>query len=65
MLPNGAWMLIGVCFAYVVSLYLWSIESKVSRAQWLSALVFLGVLFGPVIIAALVLALFFSAPPGD
>ena len=64
MLPNGAWMLIGVCVAYAVTLYLWSIESRVSRAQWISALLFLGVVFGPVIIGALVLALFFGAPPG-
>jgi len=61
MLPNGAWMLIGVCGAYVVTLYLWSIESKISRAQWLSALLFLGVLFGPLLIGAMVLALFFGS----
>jgi len=62
MLPNGAWILIGVCAAYVVTLYLWSIESRISRAQWVSALLFLAVLFGPVLIGAIVLRLFFSKP---
>jgi len=55
-------VLIGVGVAYAVTLYLWSVESQISRAQWLSALIFLAVLFGPVIIGALVLALVFGAP---
>jgi hypothetical protein len=62
MLSGGAWALIGVSIAYIVILYLWSIESKLSLAQWVSALLFLGLLFGPVIIGALVLALFYGAP---
>jgi len=53
MLPIGVWMLIGVAVAYVVVLIGWSIESKATLIQWMWAVV----LFGLVIVAALVLAL--------
>ena len=49
--------MIGVCVAYVVTLYLWGRQSEISLSQWARALLFLAVLFGPVIIGCLVLAL--------
>jgi len=52
-------MLIGVCAAYVVTLYLWSRQTEIGLGQWARALIFLAVLFGPVIIGCLVLALVF------
>lgn len=53
MLSTGAWMLVGVAVAYVIVLIGWSIESKATFVQWLWAVV----LFGLLIVAALVLAL--------
>ena len=53
MLPIGAWMLIGVAVAYVIVLIGWSVESKATLIQWMWAVI----LFGLVIVAALVLAL--------
>ncbi len=52
MLPIGAWMLIGVAVAYVIVLIGWSIESEATLRQWMWAVI----LFGLVIVAALVLA---------
>jgi len=46
-------MLIGVALAYVIALICCSIESKATLVQWLWAVL----LFGLVIVAALVLAL--------
>jgi len=46
-------MLIGVALAYVIALICWSIESKATVVQWLWAVL----LFGLLIVAALVLAL--------
>lgn len=53
MVSTGAWVLIGVGVAYVLVLIGWSIESKATLVQWLWAIV----LFGLLIVAALVLAL--------
>ena len=53
MLSTGAWILIGVAVAYVIVLIGWSIESGASLRQWMWAVI----LFGLVIVAALVLAL--------
>lgn len=53
MLSLATWVLIGVAVLYPIALICLSIESKATLRQWIWALI----LFGLVIVAALVLAL--------